>query len=65
MNAGMYEAAATQENLAALVRRGVRLVEPGEGYLACGDVGRGRLAEVGDIVEAALAAAGRARDTLR
>ena len=62
MNAGMYEAAATQENLAALVRRGVRLVEPGEGYLACGDVGRGRLAEVGDIVEAALAAAGRARD---
>ncbi len=62
MNVHMYENAATQENLAVLVRRGVRVVEAGEGYLACGDVGRGRLADVEAIVEAALAAAARARD---
>lgn len=55
MNAHMYEAAATQENMAALRRRGVRFVEAGEGYLACGDTGRGRLAEPERIVEAACA----------
>ena len=37
-----------------LQRRGVRFVEPGEGYLACGWMGKGRLAEPDDIVEAAV-----------
>ena len=56
MNVHMYEAAATQENLATLEKRGVRIVEAGSGYLACGDVGRGRLADLNDIVSATIAA---------
>lgn len=56
MNVHMYEAQATQDNLATLTRRGARIVEAGSGYLACGDVGRGRLAEVDEIVEAACSA---------
>jgi len=44
-----------RENLEILSRRGVRVVEPGAGYLACGWLGRGRLAEPGDVVEAAMA----------
>ena len=56
MNVHMYEAAATQENLATLEKRGVRIVEAGSGYLACGDVGRGRLADLDDIVSATIAA---------
>ena len=46
-NVHMYEAAATQENMATLRRRGVRFIEGDAGYLACGDVGRGRLADPG------------------
>jgi len=53
MNTHMLEHAATQANLETLVRRGVRIVEPGEGYLACGWVGKGRLAEPDDVVRAA------------
>ena len=49
-NVHMYEAAATQENMATLRRRGVRFIEGGAGYLACGDVGRGRLADPAVIV---------------
>jgi len=52
MNVNMWEHPATQENLAVLRARGVRVVEPGEGYLACGMTGAGRLAEVQDIVRA-------------
>ena len=55
MNVHMYEAPATQANLSTLRARGVRFIEAGDGYLACGDVGRGRLAEVDDIVDAACA----------
>src|ERR1700724_2551690 len=44
MNVNMWEHAATQENLATLRARGVHVVEPDEGYLACGMVGSGRLA---------------------
>ena len=51
MNVHMYEAVATQENLATLARRGARIVEAGSGYLACGDVGRGRLADIEDVVD--------------
>ncbi len=54
MNVHMYEAEATQENFATLRARGVRIVDADEGYLACGDVGRGRLADVDAIVAAAL-----------
>lgn len=50
MNVHMYEAAATQENLSVLRRRGVRIIDADSGYLACGDVGRGRLADVDKIV---------------
>ncbi len=63
MNTHMLAHPAVQENLQTLARRGVRLVEPGDGYLACGWVGKGRLAEPDEIVEAAarlLAAGGSA-----
>ncbi|HET9192931.1 MAG TPA: bifunctional phosphopantothenoylcysteine decarboxylase/phosphopantothenate--cysteine ligase CoaBC [Vicinamibacterales bacterium] len=53
MNTNMLAHAAVQRNLEALIARGVRFVEPGEGYLACGWVGKGRLAEPADIVAAA------------
>ncbi|HIS40765.1 MAG TPA: bifunctional phosphopantothenoylcysteine decarboxylase/phosphopantothenate--cysteine ligase CoaBC [Candidatus Aphodovivens avistercoris] len=61
MNVHMYEAEATQRNLRTLKARGARIVEAGSGYLACGDVGRGRLADVDAIVEAALEALEGAR----
>ncbi|BCS33687.1 peptidase ClpP [Luteitalea sp. TBR-22] len=54
MNTHMYDHPATQANLATLRSRGVHLVEPGEGYLACGWVGKGRLAEPDVIAAAAL-----------
>lgn len=56
MNTFMLRHLATQESLAALRRRGVAVVAPEEGDLACGDVGEGRLAAVDVIVAAALAA---------
>ena len=52
MNVNMWEHSATQENIATLRARGVRVVEPGSGYLACGMVGAGRLAENEAIVDA-------------
>src|ERR1043166_8284597 len=45
MNVNMWENAATQENLRKVEERGVRVVRPGSGYLACGMIGEGRLAE--------------------
>ncbi len=53
MNTNMLAHPAVQENLSTLASRGVRFVEPGEGYLACGWIGKGRLAEVSDVVAAA------------
>lgn len=53
-NVHMYEAAATQENMEVLRRRGVRFIEGDAGYLACGDVGRGRLADPALIVRETL-----------
>ena len=53
MNTNMLEHAAVQRNMATLAARGVRFVDPGEGYLACGWIGKGRLAEPEAIVEAA------------
>lgn len=56
MNTNMWEHPAVQENLRVLAGRGVRFVEPGEGFLACGWTGKGRLAEPVDIVAGALEA---------
>jgi len=53
MNTHMLEHDAVRRNLATLASRGVRFVEPGDGYLACGWIGKGRLAEPDAIVEAA------------
>ena len=54
MNVNMYENEATQQNMKTLAERGVRIVDAGSGYLACGDVGKGRLAEPADIVKTVL-----------
>ena len=52
MNVNMWQHPATQENIAMLRKRGVRIVEPGEGYLACGMTGPGRLAAQEEILKA-------------
>lgn len=62
MNVHMYEAVATQHNIQVLASRGVHFIEPGEGYLACGDVGRGRLADPADIVASVLHMLEREKD---
>src|SRR6266699_3887880 len=53
MNTQMFKHEAIRRNLDTLAARGVRFVEPGEGYLACGWIGKGRLAEPDEIVAAA------------
>src|SRR5437763_7207034 len=53
MNTQMFAHEAVRRNLDTLAARGVRFVEPGEGYLACGWIGKGRLAEPDEIVAAA------------
>src|SRR5262245_40254782 len=53
MNSQMFAHDAVRKNLDTLAARGVRFVEPGEGYLACGWIGKGRLAEPDEIVDAA------------
>jgi phosphopantothenoylcysteine decarboxylase / phosphopantothenate---cysteine ligase len=52
MNVHMWENAITQENLTKLRNRGFKIVEPGYGALACGETGKGRLADVEDILAA-------------
>jgi phosphopantothenoylcysteine decarboxylase/phosphopantothenate--cysteine ligase len=52
MNTNMLAHPAVQKNLADLASRGVKFVDPGEGYLACGWIGKGRLAEPGMIADA-------------
>ncbi|MED3552243.1 bifunctional phosphopantothenoylcysteine decarboxylase/phosphopantothenate--cysteine ligase CoaBC [Cytobacillus praedii] len=51
MNVHMYNHPAVQQNIDTLFRFGYRFIEPGEGYLACGYVGKGRLEEPEKIVE--------------
>src|SRR5215813_14973158 len=53
MNTQMFAHEAVRRNLDILAAHGVRFVEPGEGYLACGWIGKGRLAEPDEIVAAA------------
>ena len=55
MNSNMLAHTAVQQNLRTLTERGVRVVDPGDGYLACGWIGKGRLAEPAEIVAAAVA----------
>jgi phosphopantothenoylcysteine decarboxylase / phosphopantothenate---cysteine ligase len=62
MNVNMWNHPATQTNLEILRKRGVKIVEPGSGYLACGMVGQGRLAENEAIVAAVLDSLGASQD---
>ncbi len=62
MNVNMWENPATQQNLDTLRARGVRVVEPGSGYLACGMIGPGRLAENELIVAVVLETLGVSED---
>jgi len=62
MNVNMWEHPATQANLETLRQRGVRVIEPGTGDLACGMVGAGRMAEPVAIADAVLSALGRRHD---
>jgi phosphopantothenoylcysteine decarboxylase/phosphopantothenate--cysteine ligase len=50
MDGGMWEHAATQENLDTLKKRGVYIIEPAEGHLASGLTGRGRLPETSELI---------------
>ena len=52
MNTRMWEHPATRENLRRLKSRGVRIVPPAKGLLACGSVGIGKLAALEDILDA-------------
>lgn len=54
MNSNMLAHESVQENLKILSKRGAHLVDPGEGFLACGWVGKGRLAEPEEIVSVGL-----------
>src|SRR4029434_5290163 len=65
MNVNMLAHEAVRRNLQTLTARGVRFVEPGEGYLACGWIGKGRLAEPDQIVAAACAVLSPADSPLR
>ena len=62
MNVNMWNHAATRANVEILRQRGVRVIEPGTGALACGMVGAGRMAEPEAIADAVLGALGRRHD---
>jgi phosphopantothenoylcysteine decarboxylase/phosphopantothenate--cysteine ligase len=62
MNVNMWEHPATQQNLEGVRKRGVRIVEPNSGYLACGMTGPGRLAENEAVVAAVMEALGASQD---
>ena len=62
MNVNMWLHPATRANVETLRQRGVRIVEPGTGELACGMVGAGRMAEPGLIAEAVLSVLGSRHD---
>lgn len=53
MNTNMFDHPAVAKNLETLIARGVHVVDPGSGYLACGWIGKGRLAEPEDVVASA------------
>src|SRR2546425_4829663 len=64
MNVNMWNHPAMRSNLDILRKRGVRIVEPGEGYLACGMTGPGRLAENEAIAAAAMEALGASQEQI-
>jgi phosphopantothenoylcysteine decarboxylase/phosphopantothenate--cysteine ligase len=64
MNVNMWEHAATQQNLETLRGRGVRVVNPDEGYLACGMTGAGRLASPESIAQAVFQTLGLHEDLI-
>jgi phosphopantothenoylcysteine decarboxylase / phosphopantothenate---cysteine ligase len=61
MNTAMYEADATRKNVETLQGRGYEFVAPGSGFLACGEIGEGRLADEDEIVAAAALMLSRAQ----
>jgi phosphopantothenoylcysteine decarboxylase/phosphopantothenate--cysteine ligase len=61
MNTAMLDAPPTQASIASLAARGFEFVSPGSGFLACGEIGDGRLADEDDIVAAAVRALLRGR----
>lgn len=54
MNTAMYENAATQTNIKTLKDRGIKIIEPDEGRLACGDSGKGKLAAVETLLDSVI-----------
>jgi phosphopantothenoylcysteine decarboxylase/phosphopantothenate--cysteine ligase len=62
MNVNMWEHSATQKNVEILRERGVKVLQPDEGYLACGMTGAGRLTSVESIAQAVLATLGVSDD---
>lgn len=62
MNTGMWENPATQHNIAVLTARGVHVVTPATGHLACGDSGAGKLEDVNVIAERAIAVLEKKKD---
>jgi phosphopantothenoylcysteine decarboxylase/phosphopantothenate--cysteine ligase len=62
METRMWENAAVRENRERLLERGIRFVGPGDGFLASGHVGPGRMAEPAEIVEEALRIAASSKD---
>src|SRR6266403_570792 len=62
MNVNMWDHPATRANLEILRQRGVKIVQPGDGYLACGMTGPGRLAENDLIIAAAMVALGASQE---
>jgi len=62
MESGMWEHPATQANVATLIARDAIIVEPGTGHLASGLSGKGRMADVDDILDTLRATLGRAGD---
>ncbi|MBR5302562.1 MAG: bifunctional phosphopantothenoylcysteine decarboxylase/phosphopantothenate--cysteine ligase CoaBC [Clostridia bacterium] len=62
MNTGMWENPATQQNVQTLISRGVHVVAPANGHLACGDSGAGKLEDVAVIAQRAMDVLNRKRD---
>jgi phosphopantothenoylcysteine decarboxylase/phosphopantothenate--cysteine ligase len=65
MNVNMWENSATQENISILRARGIKVLEPDEGYLACGMVGAGRLASLEAIAGSVFETLGLREDFAR
>ena len=62
MNTGMWESAAVQQNIRTLEARGVQIVTPATGHLACGDSGAGKLEDVAVIADRAVSLLRRPHD---